>query len=177
VDPEEYGGEADDPRGGGKWEESPWYCEVCNVAVTNDVAWLDHINGRKHNRALGFSMRTKELSEAEFLQRCADDFRKMRRRRRARALRAGAAALDAAAAARKGGRASGGRAGGEEVSSEAAGELGQESGGGSSAAGGAESETGSRADAAGESEHYGDGLTDSSRTAAEWSWDMDIADT
>ena len=35
-----------------------WYCKVCDCYLKDSLAYLDHINGRKHQRALGFSMRT-----------------------------------------------------------------------------------------------------------------------
>jgi U4/U6.U5 tri-snRNP component SNU23 len=29
--------------------------QVCECTLKDSVAWLDHINGKKHNRALGYS--------------------------------------------------------------------------------------------------------------------------
>jgi U4/U6.U5 tri-snRNP component SNU23 len=40
-------------RGAGFW------CEVCSCLLKDSVAYLDHINGKKHQRALGYSMRTE----------------------------------------------------------------------------------------------------------------------
>jgi hypothetical protein len=38
---------------------SPWYCPICDVSVTNDMAYLDHINGVKHLKKIGYSMRVR----------------------------------------------------------------------------------------------------------------------
>ncbi|KAJ1471754.1 hypothetical protein T484DRAFT_1842862 [Baffinella frigidus] len=67
--PQDWGGEEGDDEGPGgageKWQETPWYCEVCDVSATNDMMWLDHVNGIKHNKMLGYSMRHKEESPLE----------------------------------------------------------------------------------------------------------------
>lgn len=51
------------------WSEeehrSSWYCPHCRVSVNNDLAWLDHINGKAHHKKLGFSMRVKRESDDE----------------------------------------------------------------------------------------------------------------
>ena len=39
--------------------ETPWYCPHCDVSLTNDIAYLDHINGKKHLKRLGFSTRVR----------------------------------------------------------------------------------------------------------------------
>ncbi|CAH0473615.1 unnamed protein product [Peronospora belbahrii] len=36
-----------------------YYCEVCECGLKDSVAYLDHINGKKHLRKLGFSMRVE----------------------------------------------------------------------------------------------------------------------
>jgi hypothetical protein len=33
--------------------------------VNNDMAWLDHINGKAHHKMLGYSMRVKPTTEDE----------------------------------------------------------------------------------------------------------------
>jgi len=38
---------------------TPWYCPFCDVSVTNDDAYLDHINGKRHQKTMGYSMREK----------------------------------------------------------------------------------------------------------------------
>jgi|TARA_B110000208_G_C11606651_1_gene372085 U4/U6.U5 tri-snRNP component SNU23 len=42
--------------GPGKW------CSVCEVSLRDSVAWVDHINGKRHQRKLGFSMRVERSS-------------------------------------------------------------------------------------------------------------------
>jgi len=36
-----------------------WFCETCQVLLKDSASYLDHINGKKHQRALGFSMRVE----------------------------------------------------------------------------------------------------------------------
>jgi U4/U6.U5 tri-snRNP component SNU23 len=41
-----------------------WHCRVCDCFLKDSLTYLDHINGRKHQRYLGYSMRV-EKSTAE----------------------------------------------------------------------------------------------------------------
>jgi len=38
-----------------------WYCDVCDCLLNDSKAYLDHINGKKHQRKLGFSMRVEKV--------------------------------------------------------------------------------------------------------------------
>ena len=38
-----------------------YFCEVCACLLKDSVAYLDHINGKRHQRALGFSMRVQRV--------------------------------------------------------------------------------------------------------------------
>ncbi|TDH69348.1 hypothetical protein CCR75_006031 [Bremia lactucae] len=40
-------------------KNSGYYCEVCESSLKDSVAYLDHINGKKHLRKLGYSMRVE----------------------------------------------------------------------------------------------------------------------
>lgn len=56
-----------------------WFCEVCKCTLKDSAAYLDHINGKKHQRALGFSMRVERAgvsqvkSKLESLKRKSPD--------------------------------------------------------------------------------------------------------
>jgi len=46
-----------------------WHCEVCNCVLKDSNAYLDHINGKKHQRALGYSMRVEKSDVDSVKQR------------------------------------------------------------------------------------------------------------
>lgn len=49
-----------------------WYCKVCDCTLKDSLSYLDHINGRKHQRALGYSMRAKRSTAADVRARISE---------------------------------------------------------------------------------------------------------
>jgi U4/U6.U5 tri-snRNP component SNU23 len=37
-----------------------YWCEVCQCTLRDSATYLDHINGVRHQRRMGFSMRTEK---------------------------------------------------------------------------------------------------------------------
>ena len=46
-----------------------WHCTVCDCFLKDSHTYLDHINGRKHQRTLGFSMRVQRSTETDLLSK------------------------------------------------------------------------------------------------------------
>lgn len=46
-----------------------WHCSVCECFLKDSHTYLDHINGRKHQRALGFSMRAVRSTEDDMTKK------------------------------------------------------------------------------------------------------------
>ncbi|ETV81532.1 hypothetical protein H257_06024 [Aphanomyces astaci] len=46
-----------------------YYCEVCEVTLKDSISYIDHVNGKKHLRKLGFSMRVEQSSVASVKDR------------------------------------------------------------------------------------------------------------
>ena len=53
-----------------------YFCEVCQCLLKDSVSYLDHINGKKHQRALGFSMRVERVGLAAVKERFKTNKRK-----------------------------------------------------------------------------------------------------
>jgi U4/U6.U5 tri-snRNP component SNU23 len=46
-----------------------WHCKVCDCFLKDSLTYLDHINGRKHQRKLGFTMRVERSSKDSLLNK------------------------------------------------------------------------------------------------------------
>ncbi|KAJ1422896.1 hypothetical protein B484DRAFT_452092 [Ochromonadaceae sp. CCMP2298] len=63
--------QAGELRGAGFW------CETCSCLLKDSVSYLDHINGKKHQRTLGFSMRVERAEVDTVKNRMAELRQKM----------------------------------------------------------------------------------------------------
>jgi U4/U6.U5 tri-snRNP component SNU23 len=43
-------------------QQAGYYCSVCDCVLRDSQSYLDHINGKYHNRALGMSMKVEKSS-------------------------------------------------------------------------------------------------------------------
>jgi U4/U6.U5 tri-snRNP component SNU23 len=46
-----------------------WHCKVCDCFLKDSLTYLDHINGRKHQRTLGYTMRVERSTKDQLMDR------------------------------------------------------------------------------------------------------------
>ncbi|CAM9658409.1 unnamed protein product, partial [Choristocarpus tenellus] len=50
-------------------QQGGWWCETCKCNLKDSINYLDHINGKKHQRTLGYSMRVERSTVSQVKDR------------------------------------------------------------------------------------------------------------
>ena len=58
-----------------------WFCEICQASFKDSLGYISHVNGKKHQRKLGYSMRVQK-STAEDVRRKLEEQKEKDRKAR-----------------------------------------------------------------------------------------------